>query len=76
MFEPATSDAFTQPYTGRTTANWIAFLTQVDAWLPAHAERIYAILDNLSTHRAVDMLLYVWRIHAGSSSSSPPTPPT
>ncbi len=57
-FQPATGDAFTQPYTGRTIANWVDFLAQVDAWLPAEATRVYAILDNLSTHRAVDVLLF------------------
>ncbi|HEY8324646.1 MAG TPA: hypothetical protein VIG77_09170 [Ktedonobacterales bacterium] len=34
------------------------FLDQIDAWLPANPTRIYAILDNLSTHRAVDALLF------------------
>ena len=57
-FQPTTGDAFTQPYTGRTIANWVDFLTQVDGWLPAEAARVYAILDNLSTHRAADVLLF------------------
>lgn len=57
-FQPATGDAFTQPYTGRTIANWVDFLAQVDAWLPAEPTRVYAILDNLSTHRAVDVVLF------------------
>jgi len=57
-FHPATGDAFTQPYPGRTIANWVDFLEQVDAWLPAEPARVYAILDNLSTHRAVDVLLF------------------
>jgi hypothetical protein len=30
----------------------------VDHWLPAEADRVYAILDNLSTHRALDVLLF------------------
>ena len=30
----------------------------VDAWLPPHANRVYAVLDNLSTHRARDVLLF------------------
>src|SRR5579875_309675 len=55
---PATSDAFTAPYPGRTIANGVHFLEQVDGWLPAEVERIYAVLDNLSTHRAVDVLLF------------------
>ncbi len=57
-FRPATGDAFTAPYPGRTIANWIHFLERVDGWLPTGVERIYAVLDNLSTHRAVDVLLF------------------
>jgi transposase len=57
-FEPATGQAFTAPYTGRTIANWVDFLERVDAWLAADVPRIYAVLDNLSTHRAVDVLLW------------------
>jgi transposase len=57
-FRPATGDAFSAPYRGRTTANWVDFLAQVDGWLPAEVERVYAILDNLSTHRAPDVLLF------------------
>ena len=58
-FRPATGDAFTRPYPGRSTANWVAFLEQVEAWLPPEAERIYAIADNLSAHRATDVLLFM-----------------
>jgi transposase len=57
-FRPATGDALTAPYAGRTGANFVAFLEQVEAWLPAEAERVYAILDNLSTHRTGDVLLF------------------
>jgi transposase len=57
-FRPATGDAFTQPYPGRSTACWVAFLERVEAWLPA-AERVYAILDNLSSHRTADVLLFL-----------------
>lgn len=57
-FEPATGHAFTAPYAGRTIATWVDFLDQVDAWVDPAAERIYAVLDNLSTHRAVDVLLW------------------
>ena len=32
--------------------------TQVDQWLPDDAQRVYAILDNLSAHRATDVLLF------------------
>jgi transposase len=57
-FRPATGEAFTQPYARRTAANWIDFLERVEAWLPAECERVYAILDNLSMHRATDVLLF------------------
>ncbi len=57
-FCPATGDAFTAPYAGRTIANWVDFLERVDGWLPATVGRVYAVLDNLSTHRAVDVLLF------------------
>jgi len=56
--QAATGAACTQCYDGRTIANWVAFLEQVEAWLPAEAERVYAMLDNLSTHRAQDVLLF------------------
>ena len=57
-FEPATGTAFTAPYDGRTIANWCAFLDQVDAWVDERDTRVYAVLDNLSTHRATDVLLW------------------
>ncbi len=57
-FEPATGTAFTAPYDGRTSANWVDFLDQVDGWVDAEAECVYAVLDNLSTHRAADVLLW------------------
>lgn len=57
-FRPATGEAFTSPYTRRTTANWIDFLTHVEQWIPVSHERICAIVDNLSTHHATDVLLF------------------
>jgi len=57
-FEPATGQAFTAPYPGRTIANWVDFLERADGWLAPTVERVYAILDNLSTHRATDVLLW------------------
>ena len=57
-FRPATGEALTAPYAGRTIANWVDFLARVDAWVPPEAGRVYAIVDNLSTHRAVDVLLF------------------
>ena len=57
-FRPATGDALTVPYERRTAANFAAFLERVEGWLPADVPRVYAILDNLSTHRAPDVLLF------------------
>jgi transposase len=57
-FIPATGEALTVPYAGRTTANWVDFLDRVDGWVDAAVERVYAVLDNLSTHRAPDVLLW------------------
>ena len=57
-FCPATGEAFTMEYPGRTIANWIDFLEQVDSWLPSDGERVYAILDHLNTHHADDVLLF------------------
>lgn len=57
-FRPASGEALTDTYRRRTTVNWVDFLTQVEAWIPADIERVYAIVDNLSTHRATDVLLF------------------
>ena len=57
-FRPVTGEAFTQPYTGRTIANWVDFLERVDTWVPQEAEPGYTILDNLNVHRATDVLLF------------------
>lgn len=57
-FRPATGEALTAPYERRTAANFADFLERVEAWLPAAEGRVYAILDNLSTHRAPDVLLF------------------
>lgn len=57
-FEPATGEALTQAYGRRTIANWIDFLERVERWLPLTCVRIYAIVDNLSVHRATDVLLF------------------
>ena len=57
-FVPATGAALTVPYPRRTIAHWVAFLEQVDGWLDPAVARVYAVLDNLPTHRAVDVLLW------------------
>ncbi len=48
----------TRPYSSRSAANWADFLGYVEAWVPAEVGRVYAILDNLSAHRATDVLLF------------------
>lgn len=57
-FRPATGDALTKPYRARSAVNWVDFLQHVEQWLPAEIDRVYAILDNLSSHRATDVLLF------------------
>ena len=57
-FRPATGEALTHDYAGRTTANWVDFLERAEAWVPTEVERVYAILDNLNIHRAPDALLF------------------
>ena len=58
-FCPATGEAFTHPYPGRGGAHWVAFLGQVESWVPSTTKRVYAIMDNLSSHRTTDVLLFV-----------------
>ena len=58
-FQPATGAAFTATYQGRTTANWVEFLGLVESWIAPAAERVYAVVDNLNTHSATDVLLFV-----------------
>ncbi len=60
-FQPATGEAFTLDYAGRTIANWVDFLEQVDQQIAPEIERVYAILDNLNTHHADDVLLFCAR---------------
>jgi hypothetical protein len=57
-FQATTGEVFTEPYRGRTIANFVDFLEKVESWVPADYERVYVILDNLSTHRAKDVLLF------------------
>jgi transposase len=57
-FQPGTGDALTAAYVGRTTANWVDFLGKVEAWIDPLVERVYAVMDNLNTHSATDVLLF------------------
>ena len=55
-FEPHTGQALTWCTTGRTSANFVAFLDQlVTHWTEGE---IMLILDNLSTHKTLDVLLW------------------
>ena len=56
--QPRTGEVFTATYTRRTLVNWIDFLHQVEEWIPQEVERVYAVLVNLTMHRAVDVLLF------------------
>jgi DDE superfamily endonuclease len=57
-FQPATGAALTWTATRRTTANFVAFLEETEHWIDPAVQRVYAILDNLSAHRAADVLLF------------------
>ena len=55
-FEPATGEAFTQVAAKRDTACFVTFLDALVARWPQG--RIVLILDNLSTHRSMDVRLW------------------
>ena len=57
-FCSATSAALTATYDGRTTANWVDFLGQAEGWIDPAVQRAYAVVDNLATHGATDVLLF------------------
>ena len=56
---PATGAGLTRPYPGRGTANRVAFPEEVESWPPQDIARVYAIADNLGSHRATDVLLFL-----------------
>ena len=56
--QPASGAAFTATYTGRTVANWVDFLGKVERWIDPTVDRVYAVMDNLNTHTAMDVLLF------------------
>ena len=74
--QEATGATLTASHGRRTAVNWVDFLERVEAWIAPEVERVYAIVDNLSAHRATDVLLFSLAHPAGSSSSNPSTPPT
>jgi transposase len=57
-FQPRTGAVFTWTAQRRTTAHVVAFLEEVETWIAPTVERVYAILDNLSAHRATDVLFF------------------
>jgi transposase len=57
-FKPGDGEALTESYDRRTSVNFVDFLQKVDQWLAADEARVYVILDNLSTHRTRDVLLF------------------
>src|SRR5256885_13675028 len=57
-FQPASGAAPTATYTGRTTANWVDFLGKVERWIDPAVGRVYAVMDNLNIHTAMDVLLF------------------
>ncbi|MBX6312543.1 MAG: transposase [Isosphaeraceae bacterium] len=57
-FRPATGEALTHPYQGRSAANWVDFRERIEAWIPGDVGRVHAIVDNLQAHRATDVLLF------------------
>jgi hypothetical protein len=56
--QPATGQVLTRTYERRTTANWVGYLSAVEAWIDPAVERVYAVLDNLDVHSAPDVLLF------------------
>ncbi len=54
----AAGEAFSRKYDSRSDRNWADFLQRVQEWVPGDIERVYIIMDNLSVHRARDVLLF------------------
>ena len=57
-FQPASGKAFTQTYERRTRTNRVDFLSAVEAWIDPASERVHAVVDNLNTRSAPDVLLF------------------
>jgi hypothetical protein len=56
--QPVSGAALTAPYIGRTVANWVDFLGKGERWIDPTVARVYAVMDNLNTHTATDVLLF------------------
>lgn len=59
-FIPATGEGMTAYYPKRNAQYWAEFLPQVDRWLPPETTQVVAIVDNLASHYATDVLLFMW----------------
>lgn len=59
IFLPHSGLAMTASYSERTTPNWLDFLEKVEQWVPREHAHIVAIVDNLSVHRSLDVLLFL-----------------
>jgi len=55
---PVTGEVLIATHPARTISSDVAFLDQVEAWVPAAVERVSAVRDNLTVHTADDVLLF------------------
>jgi hypothetical protein len=55
----ATGTCWTQGYPTRSKTHFVDFLCELDQQVPADAEHIYAILDNLGMQHCHDLLLFL-----------------
>jgi hypothetical protein len=56
-FRPVIRKVCTQPHMGHTSTHAVAFLEQVEAWLPPKVQQVYEIVDHVSTHPTTNALL-------------------
>lgn len=56
-FQPTNGAALTHSYDRRTTTKLVDFLGEFEAWIDSTVKRIYAVVDNLGTHSALEVLL-------------------
>lgn len=59
IFLPHSGLAMTATYPERTIACWVDFLEKAERWIPQEHHHIIGILDHLSAHRAVEVLLFI-----------------
>ena len=56
--QPSTGAVFTEVYSRRNVGYYAEFLEKVEKWVPPEVKRIYAIVDNLASHGAYDVMLF------------------